>query len=606
MRKEAAQTMEVANLTINGRSVSAPIGSTILQAAQNAGIDIPTLCDHPAVTPIGACRMCLVEVEGQRTLVTACTFPIAEGMIVQTESPQVVNARKLVLELLFSERNHVCPSCESSGSCELQDLGYRFGIDHWKYSTIIKRFPVDGSHKYLLFDHNRCVLCGRCERGCGELVANHTLGLRNRGSESMIHCDAMLPWGSSTCISCGTCLQVCPTGAISDKRSAFMGRDAETEHIKSTCSQCSVGCGIEIVTRSNNVLRIDGDWDTAVSGGRLCEHGRFAPLFDERTRIMTPLIKVGSGQPAVSWKEALSAVKDRLDGVGADDIGVVTTTNATNESLYLLSRIFKDDLKVSNVGMMNAVVPKLSGTSNGSLQDIVQGDIIIVAGVDPVNDQPVASFFVKRAIDKGARLIVVDDRANGLAPFAYKNLGMSDVDLAVEIAGEAASSVVLYGTGLSKKAVQALEKLGEKARFIPLEPGVNTYAAEVFGFNNGFSPSSAKVLYAQLGEEKVDEESLLKQIDENATIIVQASYESPLTQRADIVLPMAVWSERTGSLTNTEGRVQHVSQAVKHGGEAKPDWEILSLMAETLEGTPGISLEELSTLANQKIGHKEK
>lgn len=209
---------------INGREVLAPLGVTVLQAAQLEGIDIPTLCHHRALMPIGACRICVVEIKGQRNLQAACAFPISEGMEIETESPRVVSARKLILDMLFSERNHYCPFCEISGDCELQNLGYRYGIDHWVYPTYTKGFPVDATRKYFVMEQNRCVLCQRCARACGELVANHTLGLRERGAESMIHADANMPFGESTCISCGTCMQVCPTGSLVDRRSSFMGR----------------------------------------------------------------------------------------------------------------------------------------------------------------------------------------------------------------------------------------------------------------------------------------------------------------------------------------------------------------------------------------------
>jgi formate dehydrogenase major subunit len=174
--KEARQKMTMANITINGQKISAKAGITVLQAAREAGIDIPTLCDHPALSPVGACRMCIVEIKGQRALQTSCTFPVIEGMEIQTDSKMVTDARKLVLDMIFSERNHFCPYCEMSGSCELQDLGYRYHVDHWVFSTYTKAFPLDATHKYYLMEHNRCVLCGRCIRACDELVANHTLG----------------------------------------------------------------------------------------------------------------------------------------------------------------------------------------------------------------------------------------------------------------------------------------------------------------------------------------------------------------------------------------------------------------------------------------------
>ena len=592
--------MAMVNITIDGRKVSAPAGSTVLEAARQAGIDIPTLCDHPVLAPIGACRMCLVEIKGQRNLQTACTFPISEGMEVQTESPKVVEARKFVLGLLFSERNHFCMYCEMSGDCELQSLGYRYGIDHWAYPTYTKRFPVDATRQYFLMDHNRCILCRRCVRACAELAANHTLGIRQRGAASMISADMDVPFGESSCVSCGTCLQVCPTGALVDKRSAFMGRDVETEHIKSVCSQCSIGCGMEIVTRAGNVLRIEGDWDAPVNAGLLCEAGRFDPLYDERQRVTKPLLRENGKLKEVSWDEALDAVAKGISKSKAQKLGVLTSTNATNEALYLLSRLFRDELQVTNLGLLNKVAPKLSAKS-GTLGDIASSDLILVIGADPAADQPVASFLVKRALDKGARLIVLDDQDNELASFAYMSSKLSEVDKAVEVAERAESPVVLYGPGVTKEAASALKKLDGKATFVALEPGVNTRAAVAFGLDNGFDLSSAEALYIMLGEQDWEDKGILSKVGKGAFVVVQASYTSPLTEHANVVLPMAIWSERAGTLTNTEGRVQKVNKATEPRGEAKPDWEILSLLAAKLGKKLGASLEEITTHAAQQL-----
>ena len=593
--------MKIVDITINDQKVSAPSGSTILQAAKQAGIDIPTLCDHPALVPIGACRICVVEVEGQRTLITACTFPINEGMVVQTESPKVIKARKFILDMLFSQRNHYCPFCEMSGDCELQNLGYRYGIDHWIYPTYTTPFPVDATRAYFFMDHNRCVLCGRCERACSDLVANHTLGLRNRGTKTMIHADANIPFGESTCISCGTCLQACPTGALCDKRSAYMGRDIQTEHIKTTCNQCSIGCGMEIVTRGGNVLRIEGDWDATVNAGLLCKNGRFDPLYDERKRVTGPMIrKSGKLQPA-SWDEALQAVTERIGSANSKEIGVLTSSNPTNEALYLLSKLFCQELKTTNVGLLNPVAPKLFEKSQGSLADIAKSDVILVVGADPVKDQPVASFLIKRAVDKGARLIVVDGEDNGLTAFAHMSLGMVDIGKAIEIAERAQQPIVLYGAGSTEQTTSALKKLEGKAAFVALELGVNTRAAVSFGFNNGFTPSAAKVLYTVIGEQDWNGKDVFTKVDNATFVVAQASFLSPLTNRADVVLPTAIWSERAGSLTNTEGRVQKVNKAVEPKGEAKADWEIISLLAGKLGKKLGASLDEVSTLAAQEL-----
>lgn len=586
--------MAMVNITINGQKISTQSGITILQAARQAGIDIPTLCDHPALSAVGACRMCIVEITGQRSLQTACTFPVNEGMEIQTDSPQTIKARKLVLDMLFSERNHFCPYCEMSGDCELQSLGYRYGVDHWVFSTYTKRFPLDATHKYYLMEHNRCVLCGRCHRACDELVANHTLGLRQRGNESMIHADANIPLGESSCISCGTCLQVCPTGALSDKRSAFMGRDDQTEKIKSTCSKCSVGCGMEIITRGGNILRIRGDWDAPVNKGLLCVHGRFEPLYDARQRISTPMLRNKGKLTETTWEQAIQTIAEKIGAAGKEETGLLVSSHATNEALYLINSLFCEKLKVNNIGLLNKSAPEVTGKQRGSLSDINGSDIIILIGADPVADQPVASFFVKRAFDRGAHLIVVDGKENGLSPFAFMNLGYDGMDKVIDLANRAEHPVVLYGADIPAQAIEALKKINDKAGFIALESGVNTCAAAAMKFGNGFNPSSVKLLYVLAGEQDYDSADILEEISKDAFVAVQASFRSPLTERADLVLPSAVWSERSGSLTNTEGRVQKVQKAIEPVGEAKADWEALSLLADKLGKKIDISEDEIS------------
>lgn len=586
--------MTTANIIINGQKINTQAGITILQAARQAGIDIPTLCDHPALSPIGACRMCIVEVAGQRNLQTACTFPVSDGMEIQTDSPQTVKARKLVLDMLFSERNHFCPYCEMSGDCELQSLGYRYGVDHWVFSTYSKSFPLDATHKYYLMEHNRCVLCGRCHRACGELVANHTLGLRQRGNESMIHADANIPLGESSCISCGTCLQVCPTGALSDKRSAFMGRDSQTQKIKSTCSKCSVGCGMEIVTRGGNILSLRGDWDAPVNKGLLCVHGRFEPLYDTRERVSTPMFRSKGKLTETTWEQAMQVIAEQIQAAGKEKTGLLVSSHATNEALYIINVLFREKLQVDNIGLLDKTAPEISGKQRGYLSDINGSDMIILIGADPVADHPVASFIVKRAFDRGAHLVVVDDKENGLSPFAFMSVGYDGMDKVVDLANRADHPVILYGAGIPAQAIEALKKINGKAGFIALESGVNTSAAAAMKLDNPFNPSSVKLLYVLAGEQDYDGADILKEISKDAFVAVQASFLSPLTERADLVLPSAVWSERSGSLTNTEGRVQKVQKAVEPVGEAKADWEALSLLADKLGKKIDISEDEIS------------
>jgi formate dehydrogenase major subunit len=584
-------------MSINGITVTARPGQTILEAATEAGIQIPTLCHHPALKPIGACRVCLVEVKGQRTLQPACTFPVSDKLEVQTESPKVVEARRFVLELLFSERNHFCMFCEMSGDCELQSLGYRYGLDHWMYPTYTKRFPVDATRDYFLMDHNRCVLCRRCVRACSELVANHTLDLRQRGAHSMISSDLNVPFGDSSCVSCGTCLQVCPTGALVDKRSAYMARDKDTVHTKSTCSQCSLGCGIDIVTRGGLLLRIQGDWQGAVNGGVVCARGRFEPLYETRTRIATPLLRDEGDLREVSWSIALHEAARRLRDAAPKKLGVLVSSRLTNEALYLLAALFRDGLKARTAGLLEKVAPPISAKAQGSLADIEKSDCLLLVGADPAADQPVASFLIKRSVDKGARLIVVGDETHGLSAFATTLVPPAGLASALERVQRADYPVVVYGAGIDEKARAALKKLDSRARFVALQPGVNTRAAVAFGFEQTLKVSGLDVLLVAAGEQDMDGQAVIEKIPDATYLIVLASYHSGLTEKADVVLPVATWPERSGSLTSTDGLVLKAHKAVDPAGEAKADWEVVSLIAEKLDRKAGASLEEISAEA---------
>jgi formate dehydrogenase major subunit len=574
--------MSSITLTINGQKVSAQPGQTVLQAARAAGIDIPTLCHHPALAPSGGCRVCLVEVSGQRTLQPACTFPVADRMQIQTESPKVVQARRFVLELLFSERNHFCMACETSGDCELQALGYRYGLDHWVYPTYTQRFPVDASPAHHLIDHNRCVLCRRCVRACAELVANHTLDLRQRGAHSMLCADMDAKLGASSCVGCGTCVEVCPTGALVDKRSAFMARPQDVARVATICTQCSLGCGLNVVMHRGQVLRLESRWEAPVNGGLLCRRGRFESLQDPRPRLLEPLARENGRSTPASWNYTLAEVARRLHHESPQQLGLLTSTRLTNEALALLHAIFIKQLRVARRGSFTAPTALPPGARCGKVTDIAGSDLILLVEADPVRDQPVASFFIKRAVDQGARLVTVESRPTELTAFAEVSFPPRDMAIAVDLAMAAARPVVVCGAGMRRETAEPLQKAPATARWIPLADGVNTVAATAQGLIDRLDPAACRTLFIAAADENGALDQAAARIQPSAFVIVMASHASPLTERADLVLPMAGWLERSGGFTATDGTLLRAHAALPPSGQSRSDWDILGRLAERL------------------------
>ena len=423
------------SVTIDDKRIEVPEGTTVLKAAEMVGVEIPTLCDHPNLTPYGGCRLCLVEVEGARTLQTSCTLPTSNGMVVRTNTLRVHEARKFILTLLFSERNHFCMYCQmSGGDCDLQNAAYGEDLTYWPLQPNWQPYPVDGTDEYIVLDHNRCIVCRRCVRACGELVGNFTLGMSERGSHTMLAADLDVPFGESTCVSCGTCVQVCPTGALIDRASAYLGREADAVRTKTTCIGCSVGCGVELVVRDNHLLRIEGDWNAPVNAGILCKVGRFVSLRDERERILTPLVRKNGSLKAATWEDALNYLADRLKpmaGKNGDGVAALASTRLPNEALYLVKQLFADkfgsDMVTSieegvTVGAAGKIAQEIGKPFEGDLGVLKTADCVVAVGVDLVENHQVAGFFVKRSLPEGTKLVVIDPFENGLHELADYSL----------------------------------------------------------------------------------------------------------------------------------------------------------------------------------------
>ncbi len=346
--------MAEVHLTIDGREVKAGEGTTLFEAAGKAGIHIPHLCYREDLSPTTACRLCVVEVEGSRTLVASCAFPVANRMVVQTNTPRVQEARKLVIELLLSDHPYECMTCEKSGSCQLEKYAYEFGIRQTRFRGEKHDYPLRAVNPFFERDYNKCILCGRCASVCHEVQYCEAVDYSKRGFTTKIAASFDKSMQETPCVFCGNCVSVCPVGALGPKAGRFQGREWELKKVPTTCAYCGVGCTLVLNVKDNQVLRVTSDKDLGINKGWTCVKGRFG--FDyvhSPDRLTEPLIREGEKFRPASWDEALDKVAKGLKKVkskyGPEGIGVLVSAKCTLEENYLLQKMARAALGTNNV-----------------------------------------------------------------------------------------------------------------------------------------------------------------------------------------------------------------------------------------------------------------
>lgn len=483
-------------LTINGREVKAPRGSTVLQAALAAGIDIPHLCYQPelGLPPTGACRLCIVEVEGVRGVVASCVYPVAEGLVVHTDTPELEARRRMVLDLLLSNHPHDCMTCEQAGACALQDYAYRYGIKEPEFAGArVEVQPVQDGPA-IVHDHSKCILCGRCVEVCQSVQVSGAIDLLGRGFDTRVGLPPGLSREESTCVECGNCIDVCPTGALSFAGAQGKGREWEFETVTTVCPYCGCGCLLELAVRDGRVHKVVGKPSGEGTRGLLCVKGRFGfDFLDREDRLCQPLIRRNGELTPATWEEALEHVAQRLDAIraehGADAIGVLSSAKCTNEENYLLQKFARAVIGTNNVdhcarlchastvaGLARAFG---SGAMTNSIADLEQADVILVIGSNTTECHPVIGSAIKRAVQSGrTRLIVADPRAIELTEYAEVHLrqkGGTDVALANALAR------VIVEEGLADEEFIAARTEGFEEWRKAIEPYTPEFAEKITG-----------------------------------------------------------------------------------------------------------------------------
>ncbi|AMP03426.1 formate dehydrogenase subunit alpha [Collimonas pratensis] len=428
----AKTAKQLVTLEIDGVNVEVAAGTSVMRAAVEAGINVPKLCATDSLEPFGSCRLCLVEIDGRKGYPASCTTPCEPGMKVRTQTPKLADIRRGVMELYISDHPLDCLTCPTNGNCELQDMAGVTGLREVRYGYEGEnhlKMKKDESNPYFTYDPSKCIVCNRCVRACEETQGTFALTIDGRGFESRVSAGQMQDFMDSECVSCGACVQACPTATLTEKTVIMLGQ-AEHSAI-TTCAYCGVGCSFKAEMKGNQVVRMVPHKDGQANHGHSCVKGRFAWGYaTHKDRITKPMIRSKITDPwrEVSWDEALTYAAGEFRRIqakyGKDSIGGITSSRCTNEETYLVQKLVRAAFGNNNVDTCARVchsptgygLKQTLGESAGTqtFDSVMQADVIMVIGANPVAAHPVFASQMKRRLRQGAQLIVVDPRTTDM------------------------------------------------------------------------------------------------------------------------------------------------------------------------------------------------
>jgi NADH-quinone oxidoreductase subunit G len=602
---------DLINLTIDGRAVKVPPQTLVIDAAKTVGIEIPAFCYYEGLSLAAACRMCLVEVEKMPKMMTACTLPVSEGMVVRTDTEQVRQSRKYMLEFLLTNHPLDCPVCDKGGECELQDMAFRYGAGESRYTEEKVHTPEKQFSPVVFFDAPRCILCFRCVRVCTEGLGVGALGVVNRGVTSEI---APNVGDHLECDECGACIDICPVGALTSGIYRYQTRPWEMTHVGTICTHCGDGCKTTLGTRNDRIIRGNNRDRSGINGEFLCIKGRYAfDFYDHPERLQSPLVRVNGKLEEVSWAKALEAVAAKFTQTLADGgtFGVIGSNHTTNEENFYLQKFARQVLKTNHIdhhrtGDVVTLLDALSGKTSrlATVGDLYERKAILVLGADLALEHPMLSYQVRANYrHHQARVYVVTPQAVREDNYAAATVRGRDYASLRDKLKTEPELVILFDDSYKgddlRKLVDFAESLAIPVKFICLLDYANSRGAVDMGVTPELLPGYEEVEHLQPGGQAgmhVDEMiraelGVLWVVGANPLkggferkadfLVVQDMFLTETALQADVVLPAACAYEKNGTVTNTSGEVQRLTRAINTMG-AKPDLEIMGFIAREM------------------------
>jgi NADH-quinone oxidoreductase subunit G len=622
--------------TIDGREVRAPENTMLVDAAKLGDVEIPVFCYEPKLgNPVGACRMCLVEIEGIPKLQTGCSTPVKDGMVVHTQSERVKTAQEAVVEFLLVNHPLDCPVCDKGGECPLQDITFGWGSGRSRFVEPKRHFvkPLELSPT-IAIDRERCILCYRCVRFSQEVSEDYQLVLLERGAHSYVSTFDGTPYVAPFS---GNIVELCPVGALTSRNYRFRARPWDIEDAGSVCTLCAAQCNVTLTVRDERVLRVLARDHPEVDDGWLCDRGRFAyPRLGE-DRIVEPLIRDGGELRPVSWERALEEAAGRLKRAGAQT-GAIAGGGATNEEGFLLARLLREGLGSPHIDSRVAGRLPLElhrALAEPSLQarvsDLEFAHAVLVVEADLIEDAAILDLRLRKGVRRHGMQLV---RASAAELLAESSAG----ELAARLGQAGEEIVVVWGERLTAgpDGVRAAEALLELAATlgiaetdgaglleIPAQangrglreagvlpnagPGLSAVEAQglhALGMAEALSSGELSCLYLlgadPLGGATETDRVLWEQALERAsTVISHASFLSDaIREHADVVFPAGAYPEKEGTIVHPDGRVQRLRPAVAQLGGSRGEWQVIAELAERV----GLDLDVLSgPMASQQL-----